>query len=160
MTFHDPYTPSASSNNNIRREHIRATPSGRRGSPRYDCILASNDPNIPGLQGLLVGQLKLLFSFSHDYTQHSCALVKWFSIHGDQPDEDTGLWVVTPDFLPSGDHLLGVIPLDSIVRSVHLIPVFRPNFLPPKFDPDYTLAAFEAYYVNKFADHHSHALIF
>ncbi len=90
ITFHDPYTPSAS-DNNIRCEHIRATPSWRGGSPRYDCVFASNDPNTLGLQGLLVGQLKLLFSFSYNSSQHACALVDWFSIHGDQPDEDTGL---------------------------------------------------------------------
>ncbi len=159
ITFHDPYTPSTS-DTNIRREHVRATPSWRGGSPRYDCIFISTDSTTPGVQGLLVGRLKLLFSFHFEYTQHSCALVDWFSIHGDRPDEDTGMWVVTPDTTPLGDRLRGVIPLDSIVRGAHLIPVFGPNFLHPRFNSDHTLDAFSAYFVNKFADHHSHTLAF
>ncbi len=87
-------------------------------------------------------------------------LVEWFSIHGDQFAEDTGLWIVTLDFTPSGDSLRGVVSFNSVVCGAHLILVYGSQFLPSRFDPDYTLDAFVAYFVNKFADHHSHTLAY
>ncbi len=53
----------------------------------------------------------------------------------------------------------GVISVESIVRGAHLIPIFGTDFLPRTFDPVQSLDAFEAYYVNKFTDHHSHTLV-
>lgn len=145
----------------MRREQIRATPSWWGGRPRYDCIFASGDPSLPGFQGLLVGRVRLFFSFTHRSYQHSCALVDWFSTHSDRPEEDTGLWIVTPDRTPRGAHKRGVIPLESIVRGAHLIPVYGPNFLPSNFDLAVvdTLDIFASYYVNRFVDHHAHTLV-
>ncbi len=91
ITFCAPSDPS--STNNMQREHVQATPSWWGGHPRYDCIFASNDSDVPGFRGLLVGRLKLLFSFTYGHDQHQCALVEWFTTHGDQPDEDTGLHI-------------------------------------------------------------------
>ncbi len=145
----------------MRREQVRATPSWWRGVPRYDCIFASGDPTLPGFQGLLVARVRLFFSFTHRGGKHSCALVDWFSPHGDRPEETTGLWIVTPDRTPRGTPRRGVIPIESIVRGAHLIPVYGPDFLPQNFDPTVTdaLDVFAAYYVNRFVDHHAHTLL-
>ncbi len=144
----------------MRHEQIRAIASWWEGTPRFDCIFASGDPALSGFRGLLVGRVRLLFSFFHQGHKHSCALVEWFSAHGDSPDGDTGLWVVTPDFTPGGLRERGVIALDSIIRAAHLIPIYGPDFLPLNFNPRDidVLDAFAAYFVNKFADHHAHTL--
>lgn len=159
VTFYAPSDPSGV--NGMRRELIRATPSWWSGNPRYDCVFATGDPNISGFQGLLVGRVRLLFSFTHHGNKHRCALVEWFSTYGDSPDEDTGMWVVTPDLTVRGVRVKGVISLDSIVRGAHLIPVFGFDFLPPTFDPQRVdvLDVFAAYYINRFADHHTHTLV-
>ena len=159
VTFYAPTNPSAT--NDLQREHIRATPSWWGGSSRYDTVFATGDLNIPGFRGLLIGRVRLLFSFFYRKKRHSCALVEWYSTYGSSPDEDTGLWLVTPDVTTNGIRKRGVIPLDSIVRGAHLIPAYGPKFLPPRFDPKTIdiVDAFSAYYVNKFVDHHAHALL-
>jgi len=50
-----------------------------------------------------------------------CALIHWFSVVGDTPDEDTGMWVVKPDYLPGQKPFLEVIHVDSILRGAHFI---------------------------------------
>lgn len=158
ITFYAPSDPSGIGG--MRREHIRATPSWWGGPARYDCVFASGDEELPGLRGLLTGRLCLLFSFTYRRVQHSCALVEWFTPHGNEPDEDTDLWIVTPDYDATGTRVRGVISLDSLVRGAHLIPVYGLNFLPRNLAARDVLSAFQAYFVNKFADHHSHTLAF
>ena len=55
---------------------------------------------------------------------------------------------------------MSVIHIDAFLRGVHLLPIFGSNFLPITFDYTQTLDAFQAYYVNRFADHHAHEIIF
>lgn len=38
----------------MRREYIRATPSWRRGSPRYDPVFINSDPSLEGMRGLKI----------------------------------------------------------------------------------------------------------
>ncbi len=73
VTFYAPSDPSRV--NGMRCEQIQATPSWWGGPPRYDCIFASGDLPRPGFRGLLVGRVRLFFSFTHHNLQHSCALV-------------------------------------------------------------------------------------
>ena len=54
---------------------------------------------------------------------------------------------------------MSVIHLDAFLWGVHL-PIFGSDFLPINFDYTQTLDAFQAYYVNNFADHHAHEIIF
>ncbi|KAH7903397.1 hypothetical protein BJ138DRAFT_1194342, partial [Hygrophoropsis aurantiaca] len=46
----------------MRREIIRSTPKWRRKYPRHDCVLIVEDEE-PGMKGMVVGRVKLLFSF-------------------------------------------------------------------------------------------------
>ncbi|KAH7904448.1 hypothetical protein BJ138DRAFT_1019144, partial [Hygrophoropsis aurantiaca] len=59
-----------------------------------------------------------------------------------------------------GKRMQSVIHLDVILRSAHLIPVFGDGALPVDFHFSYSLDAFKSYYVNKYADHHSHEVVF
>ena len=81
---------------------------------------------------------------------------------GDAPDCETNMWVVEPDYLVGRKRFLGVIHLESILRSAHLIGVSGPNFLPshPKVDCLMALDSFKLFYVNKYADHHAHEIAF
>ncbi|KAH9939568.1 hypothetical protein B0H21DRAFT_812581 [Amylocystis lapponica] len=143
----------------MRRERIRATPSWRSGPGRYDCVFVNNN-EADGFRGLLVARVRMFFSFSDDNILYPCALVEWFSPVGNEPDTDTGMWIVEPDFDPNGRRSLGIIHLDAIVRAAHLIGVSGETQLPIGFKHTDPLDVFAAFYVNKYADHHSHEIAF
>ncbi|KAH9919576.1 hypothetical protein B0H21DRAFT_702115 [Amylocystis lapponica] len=143
----------------MRRERIRATPSWRSGPARYDCVFVANN-DADGFRGMHVAHVRLFFSFSFQNENMPCALVEWFLPVGDGPDDDTGMWIVEPDFDFNGRRSAGVIHLDAIVRAAHLIGVYGESHLPPKFKHTDSLDAFAAFYVNKYADHHAHEIAF
>ena len=142
-------------------ETIRATPAWNRGEipgPRYDCILVSNGSEGSSMSDLLVARVLMFFSFTFHDEQHSCALVHWFSVFGDQPDPNNGMWVVTPDYSGSARNL-SVIHIDSIFRAVHLLPIFDATPLPRKLDYTQTLDSFQGFYVNKYIDYHAYETV-
>lgn len=143
----------------MRAEHIRCTPSWRGEGARRDCAFALKDKSQHGLPGMYVVRIKLFFSFKHRGDAYPCALVEWFTPVDDAPDTATGLWIVEPDLQSDNTRDVSVLHLDSLIRAAHLIPVFGQDPLPPQFRFEYSLDSFGAYYVNKFADHHSHELL-
>ncbi|KAH9016504.1 hypothetical protein EDB85DRAFT_1875009 [Lactarius pseudohatsudake] len=148
----------------MHHERIRSAQSWYGGRPRHDCVFVGNadSPDVPGFKGLLVARVFLFFSFRYNGIDYPCALVHWFSAVGDTPDDETGLWVVKPDYLPRQRRFLEVIHLDSILRGAHLIGVAGPHFLPssPKVDYLTSLDSFKCFFVNKYADHHAHEIAF
>ncbi|KAK0227297.1 hypothetical protein EDD85DRAFT_776824 [Armillaria nabsnona] len=86
-------------------------------------------------------------------------LVHWFKQHGWHPDKKTGLWVVKPETV-HGNPVISIVHLDTILRGAHLLPVYGSHPVPHKFDYAYTLDCFRAFYVNKYADHHTNEIIF
>jgi hypothetical protein len=158
------YAPSDLSGlGGLRHERIRSTESWRGGPPRRDCIFvgSSDLPDAPGMRGLLVARTLLFFSFVYEDDNYPCVLVHWFSIVGDEPCNETGMWIVEPDFR-GGRPFLEVIHLDTVLRGAHLIGVSRSHFLPndPDFTFDKSLDAFTSFYVNKYIDHHAHETAF
>ncbi|KAF7305261.1 hypothetical protein HMN09_00777000 [Mycena chlorophos] len=148
----------------MRRERIRATRSWFNSGPRYDCALVVHDRNAPGLQGFNVARVRMFFSFEHADITYPCALVHWFSVWGDTPDEDTGMWVVTPDW-ERGQYgrvpAMEVVHLDAMFRNAHLIPVFGKGYVPEhNFTAANSLDAYQSFYVSKFADYHAHETVF
>jgi hypothetical protein len=143
-------------------ETIRATPSWNRSEtpgPRFDCIFVSNgEDSESNMNGLLVARVLLFFSFTVDEELHQCALVHWFSIFGDQPDPDNGMWVVTPDY-SGGAPIVSVIHIDSIFRAAHLLPIFDGNPLPRTLNYMSTLDSFNGFYVNKYIDYHTYETV-
>lgn len=95
-------------------------------------------------------------SLTHLGVEYPCALIDWFSLYGDEPDADTGLWVVTPDFTQDRTPVSSIIHLDCILRAAHLLPVFGDQFLPENFHFSHSLDAFDHFFVNKYIDHHAH----
>ncbi|KAL6306047.1 hypothetical protein BKA93DRAFT_730025, partial [Sparassis latifolia] len=53
-----------------------------------------------------------------------------------------------------------LLHVDSLLRNAHLLPVFGPRPLPLKFPFYHSLDCFEAFYVNKYADHHTNEIVF
>ena len=144
-------------------ETIRATPAWNRGEipgPRYDCVFVSNGENSESnMSGLLVARVLLLFSFVINEEQHhQCALIHWFSLFGDQPDPDNGMWVVTPDYFGNAPSL-SVIHVDSIFRAAHLLPIFNNAPLPRTLNYTSTLDSFRGFYVNKYIDYHAYETV-
>jgi hypothetical protein len=145
------------------RERIRATPSWNKGdidAPRYDCVLVEVGSSLSPMHGLLVGRVRLLFSFHHSHVNYPCALLEWFEMVGDQPDIDTGMWIVEPEYSSNGSRVTSVIHLDSIARGAHLLPVFDETLIPDSLHYSQTLDMFRAFYVNKYIDHHAFETLF
>jgi hypothetical protein len=150
------YAPSDISGiGGMRRERIRAVPKWRKTGSRYDCVFVNTDPSSDGMRGLDVARVRQFFSFQSEGIVYPCALVQWFSRVGDKPDEDTGMWIVEPDFKPDGSRCMDIIHLDSVVRAAHLLGVCGQDFVPHNLSCHNSLDAFALFYVNKFADHHS-----
>ncbi len=105
------------------------------------------------MRGLSVARVFLFFSFAHDDTQYPCALVQWFPTIGTVPNDETGLWMVQPDFHNDKRPYLGIIPLESIFRAAHLTPVHGTSFINRTLTMHDTLDTFRLFYVNKFVDH-------
>lgn len=140
----------------MRREHIRATSSWRKGQARYDTVLVNSNPEVEGVRGFEVARVFLLFSFQHENKEYPCALIQWYSHVGSEPDDETGLWMVEPDTNDAGDPHLAVIHLDSIYRAVHLLPAHQNNtFVERTVTMHSSLDMFQLFYINRFADHQS-----
>ncbi|KAH9917358.1 hypothetical protein B0H21DRAFT_702696, partial [Amylocystis lapponica] len=140
-------------------KRIRATPSWCSGPGCYDCIFVNNN-DAEGFRGMHVARVRLFFSLTFEGQRMPCALVEWFSAVGNEPDEDTGMWIVEPDYDFDGRRSAGVIHLDAVVRAAHLIGVCGETHLPLNFKHTDSLDAFAAFYVNKYADHHAHEIAF
>jgi hypothetical protein len=141
-------------------EHIRATPNWRNEGPRYDTVFVNTNPNEDGMRGLDVARVQQVFSFKSRGRCYPCAVVQWYSHCGDEPDEDTGMWIVEPDIYEDGERVTDIIHLDTIVRSAHLIAVYGNNPIPKDIPLCYTLDLFHSYYVNKYIDHHAFEIAF
>ena len=142
------------------REQIRANPSWRGGAPRYDCMLVSMDTSFDGMLSMEVAQVLCFFSFAYmNSSIHSCALIHWFDRVTDEPDELTGMWMVTPSFTEDGGKHMAVIPVESIVRNIHLLPIFGAEYVPDHTTYNNSLDLYRGFYVNHFSDHHAFDLL-
>lgn len=156
-TFVSPSDPSGIGS--MRREVIRAVPSWHRGPARYDCVYVSTDEAKDGMLGMDIARVYCFFSFTHTDGQiFPCALVHWFDRVADEPDELTGMWMVSPSFLQDGSQNFAVIHIDIIVRAAHLLPIFGDELVPSYVRFHNTLDVYRGFYVNCFADHHAFEL--
>ncbi|KAK0460266.1 uncharacterized protein EV420DRAFT_1620047 [Desarmillaria tabescens] len=156
------YSPSDISGvRGMRRERICATPSWH-GYAWYDCALAVIDQEKSGFHGMNAVRVLLFFSFRHDGKEFPCALVHWFNTYGRLPDPKTGMWIVRPHFRGTARRtpVLSVIHVDTLLRGTHLLPIFGSQALPHKFHYSCSLDCFQAFYVNCYADHHMHEIVF
>lgn len=144
------------------RQRIRCNPSWY-GHPRNDTVFVIQDEDQPGMGGMLIARVLLLFSFTdYEYDEEGqavqCALVSWFLPASDQRDPDTGMWTVKPE----GTRLhrpVQVIPLKSIARGAHLLPKYGVGVLPDYITYVNSLDEFQTYFVNPYIDHHCHEFL-
>ena len=102
----------------------------------------------------------LFFSFIYQRKTYPCALVEWFKKYSSRPDKETGMWKVRPHFM-GRCQLTIVIHLDSFLQGAHLLPVLSgATHLPVEFHFSYSLDAFEAYFVNKYADNQMYEILY
>ncbi|KAJ3980770.1 hypothetical protein F5890DRAFT_1418942 [Lentinula detonsa] len=158
------YAPSDNSGiRGMKRERIRSTPSWY-GCERRDTVLAVIDEAKPGFSGMSVARVYLFFSFQHGDKEYPCALIQWFNTYGQRRDSKTGLWMVKPvvwdQAQPQSSCSAQVVHLESLIRGVHLIPVFGSHPVPPKLKYNQSLDVFKLFYVNKFADYHTNEILF
>ncbi len=104
-----------------------------------------------------VVRVLLFFSFEYDNMHYPFALVEWFKKVGLNPV--TGMWIVHPDIVHGRQEHL-VVHLDLFLYAAHLVPVFGTHKLPWDFHFTLSLDAFNAYYVNKYIDHHANEVAF
>ena len=68
--------------------------------------------------------------------------------------------MVEPDFDVSGNWATSIVHLDTILCSAHLMGIAGEDFIPKTVQFHNSLDAFQAYYVNKYIDHHAHEIAF
>ena len=120
------YAPSDESGiRGMRRERIRSTPSWRGKAPRWDCAFVVEDEDKPGMKGMSVVRVRLLFSFDYEGVTYPCALVEWFKMYGRSPDVETGMWKVRREY-KNGNLVTSVIHLDTSVWKSGLVTRKRP----------------------------------
>ena len=140
----------------MRREHIRATSSWRKGQAHYDTILVNSNPKVEGVRGFEVAHVFFFFLFWHENREYPCALIQWYEHVGSEPDGDTGLWMVKLDTDDAGNPYLAIIHLDSIYQAVHLLPAHQNStFVKHMITMHSLLDTFQLFYINRFADHQS-----
>lgn len=156
------FAPSElSGSGGMHSEIIRANPNWRNECPRFDTVLIQTDPDEPGIKGSRVGRLIAFFSIPHPQNADKipCALVEWFDIQGSRPSDVTGMWIVKPAMV-GRRRSRSIVHIDSIIRSVHLIPIARGVTIPIDFHFSFSLDAFSSFYINKFADYHTHECLY
>ncbi|KAG1882453.1 hypothetical protein F4604DRAFT_1879499 [Suillus subluteus] len=142
--------PAIQSNISVFHSAI-ATFSAPSDYSQHDCVFIVADETKSGMRGMIVGRVKVFFSFVHNGVTYPCALVDHFSHMGRGPDTITGMWKIKPE---SVEHV------DTIYRATHLLPVFGDGPLPVDFHFAHSLDTFNSYYVNKYADHHANEIVF
>ncbi|KAF9060636.1 hypothetical protein BDP27DRAFT_1236534 [Rhodocollybia butyracea] len=145
----------------MHRECIRSTPSWY-GHARRDTVAVVIDDNLPGFRGMSSAHIHLFFSFIYDDKVYPCTLVHWYNTYSRDRDSKTGLWIIRPSYLDVQQLCphLAVIHLDSVLRGLHLIPVYGSNAIPAGLKHYSSLDIFKAFYVNRFADYHSNEILF
>ena len=138
-------------------EYICSTPLWQGEYPRHDMVFVTMDLEHDRFMGMCIGRVYLFFSFVYEGIYYPCALVHWFVPVGETVHDETGQWVVKPEFVgngPSCQQHLAVIHIDSIVRGALLSPVYGSGYLPDDFHFSFALDAFCSNFVNNHADHH------
>ena len=143
----------------MHHERIRSVPLWQGEHSRRDTVFIVTKPDKPRMEGMCIGRVHLFFSFIYEGQYYPCALIHWFVPVGHSTDDETGLWVVKPEFTENGRPHLAVIHLDCIARAAHLTGVYGSSFLPDDFDFSFTLDVFRSYFVNSYADHHMHEFL-
>ncbi|KAI0055803.1 hypothetical protein BV25DRAFT_1815128 [Artomyces pyxidatus] len=150
---------------------------GRVQPGRYDTALISEERAADedaeedrGLQGSRVGRVRLVFRLS-EAAVTACfppgvevpthlAYVEWFSKFKPGPEPNHLMYRITQAFdRETGLRQASIIPVNRLVRSVHLIPRFGPH-APRDWTSANVLELCLAFYVNSFTDRHTYITVY
>ncbi|KAH9983602.1 hypothetical protein BJV74DRAFT_878857 [Russula compacta] len=100
-----------------------------------------------GVGGMYREQIRSNPNWQQEYARHDTMFV---AVNPDIEgiDEDTGLWVVEPEFEGNRRRTLAIINLDCVAWAAHLLPVHGPSFIPEDLHFSDSLDAFHAFFVN------------
>lgn len=145
-------------------EMIRSTSKWRTSgitAPRQDCVLLNTGSDAVGARGLDVARVHLFFSFVMGEETFECALIHEFCKTYLDPDPDTGMWVIEPDYNGDRYRIMSVVHVNSIIRAAHLLPVFRDGSpILREINFTHMLNVFKAFYLNKYIDYHAFKTVF
>ncbi|KAH9007433.1 hypothetical protein EDB85DRAFT_1881785, partial [Lactarius pseudohatsudake] len=116
------------------------------------------DEDLPGMEGMVVARVQLLFSFKYKRVDYACAYVNWLVRDDDKPDPDTGMWAVSLE-TRCGTLASQVIDVRTIARAAHLLPVYGRDSVLPDTQYYNSLDRYESFFVNPFVDHHAHEFL-
>ena len=156
-TFCTPSDPSGISG--LHHKTIWCTPWWQTGdivAHRRDCVVMNTGLDEPGMRGSNIARVHLFFLFEVGDQSFLC-----FCKSFDKPDPNNGMWVVEPDLNHNGYWVMSVVHVDSIICTVHLLPVFCGDVtVPREVNFSHTLDIFTAFYVNKYIDYHAFETLF
>ncbi|KAH9913802.1 uncharacterized protein BXZ73DRAFT_55309 [Epithele typhae] len=132
----------------------------------FDTVLAWEpgvDPTDAGpvvsVEGLRVARVRAIFRVPATFGarfEHPLAYVEWFTPFR-EPDPITGMFRVSVS-THHRRHRSSIIPITSIVRSCHLIPVWGRS-VDPTWTTDNVLDKCQKFYVNPYLRHHDFILL-
>lgn len=143
-------------------ELIWSNPLWHREGIQHDMVFMTTNLDHDGFLGICVGRVHLLFSFVYESVDYHCVLVHWFVPVGESVHEETGQWIVEPEFIGNGCNQLPnltVVHVDCIAHGALLSPVYGTGFLPDTFHFSDSLNAFCSYFVNNHANRHMHKFV-
>ena len=136
------------------QERIRSMPSWY-DHPHHDTVFVILDDTLPGMKGMVIACVHLFLSFNYKRVDYSCAFVNWLVCNSNDPDPDTGMWIVSLEE-QGGKPTAQVIDVKTIACTAHLLPVFGPDSVPIDIQYYNSLDRYQSFFVNSFVDHHSH----
>lgn len=102
------------------RERIRSNPNWRGGYAQRNTMFVETKAKFEGMRGMIIGRALLFFHLHHD-RYCSCAIVHSLVSLGNEPDEDTGLGVVQPEFGTNGQRTLAIIHVITLISRHGLL---------------------------------------
>ena len=162
--------------------HVKpADPDSDDGSPRFDTVLVRNgqggahgnkgksiciDTRKTNCHSDQIAQVRVIFQIPHGATREvfpspgitppaHLAYVEWFSQLPVTPEPIHGMYKVSRLLAPNRKRRASIIPVESIMCSVHLFPWFSPS-TPQTWNSSTALEHCHTFYVNPFVNRQSY----
>ncbi|KAI0058305.1 hypothetical protein BV25DRAFT_1919501 [Artomyces pyxidatus] len=149
---------------------------GRVQPGRFDTALveerqaAGDEEERHGVKGQRVGQVRMVFRLSETASEHTfdpevtapdhLAYVEWFTKFKPAPEDNHEMYRIARAYENQGERrMVSILPVNKLVRSVHLIPRFGPEAA-RDWTSGNVLELCEAFYVNSFTDRHTYLTVY
>ncbi|KAI6141188.1 hypothetical protein BKA82DRAFT_3986324, partial [Pisolithus tinctorius] len=126
---------------------------------QYDCTFVNTNPGLKGMHGLDIMHILGFFSFISQSKRYPCTVVQWFDHVRDDPDLDTGMWIIHLALTANCHLAITVIHVDTIYRVAHLVPLYSTHPIPRTIKLHHSYDVFTTFYMNRFINHHAFLLL-